>query len=203
MLNAKILVSAAVMAFAGFAASAANAAIIVDGDFSTPTASDPFQTFNSGSSFGPWTVTSGSVDLIGNYWQAPPTGGHSVDLDGTSPGAISQSFTTGPGSYTLSFYLSGNPDGSPSTKDVTVSVGGVSQLFTYTVTGDKTNMKFDLEHLTFTSAGGTNTLLFTSDDINSPYGAVIGGVNIAAVPEPATWLMLILGFGGIRWMLGA
>jgi choice-of-anchor C domain-containing protein len=204
MLNAKILVSAAVMAIAGFAASAANAAIIVDGNFDTPVASNPFQTFSSGATFGtgnPWTVTSGSIDEIGNYWQAPPTGGNSVDLDGNAPGGISQSFTAPAGTYDLSFYLSGNPDGSPSIKQMTVSVGSATQLFTYTVTGDKTNMNFVLEHLTFTSAGGTNTLLFTSNDIDSPYGAVIGGINIAAVPEPATWLMLILGFGGIGWML--
>src|SRR6185437_3576563 len=116
MTNTKILVSAAVIAIAGFAASAANAAIIVDGDFTATPEVDPFQTLSSGASFGPWTVTSGSIDLIGNYWQAPPTGGHSVDLDGVAPGAISQTFTAPAGTYELSFYLSGNPDGSPSTK---------------------------------------------------------------------------------------
>jgi len=85
-----------------------------------------------------------------------------------------------------------------------VSVGSVSnQLFTYDVTGDKSNMNYLLETLTFTSTGGTNTLSFLSQDANSPYGAVVGGISISAVPEPATWVMLILGFGGIGLMLRA
>ena len=203
----KQILAATFAAMAGFALSPASAAVnlIQDGDFNNPIPGNPFDTIGTGGSFGTgsnWHVTTGSVDVIGNYWQLTPTGGHSVDLDGNAPGGISQSFIAAAGTYTLSFYLSGNPDGAPSTKSMTVSVGSVvNQLFTYDVTGDKSNMNFVLEHLTFTSTGGANTLSFLSQDVNSPFGAVVGGISISAVPEPATWAMLILGFGGIGMML--
>src|SRR5665213_2833947 len=65
-----------------------------------------------------WTVigaSSPSVDWIGSYWQAPPAGGYSVDLDGTSVSGVQQTVSglTDGQTYTLSFELSGNPDGDP------------------------------------------------------------------------------------------
>ena len=206
MLRAKIL-AASFAALAGLAVVPASAAVnlIQDGDFNNPVAGNPFDTPTAGNNFGAgnvWHVDSGSVDVIGNYWQTTPSGAHTVDLDGNAPGGISQSFTAAAGTYNLSFYLSGNPDGGPAIKEMTVSVGNIAnQLFNYTVTGDKTNMNYVLEHLTFTSTGGANSLSFLSQDVGSPYGAVVGGISISAVPEPATWTMLILGFGAVGFML--
>jgi choice-of-anchor C domain-containing protein len=206
MYNARILAAGAVMALACFALTPADAAtLIADGNFDTPLAAGSYVTYGAATSFGAgnvWTVTSGSVDEIGSYWQAPPTGGGSVDLDGTSPGGIQQSFGAAAGSYDLQFYLSGNPDGAPSTKEVTVTIDGTSSNYFYTIGGNsKDSMNYVLENLSFTSAGGANLLVFQSDDIDSPYGPVIGGVSVSAVPEPATWTMFILGFGAIGWML--
>jgi choice-of-anchor C domain-containing protein len=189
----------------------ANAAIVVDGNFNDPLYGGSFQTFTSGAQFGgpsgdAWTVISGSVsvDLIGSYWAPPTVGGGSVDLDGNSPGGISQTINAADGSYLLSFYLSGNPDGQqPQTKTVQVTVGGSTQTFTYELqpTNTKSNMAYVLETLAFTLTGGQTTLTFQSlDPSNSPYGPVIGGVAIAAVPEPATWAMIILGFFGIGFL---
>ena len=207
MTATKLLAAAAIAAMAGFASVPAQAAVnlIADGNFDTPLVAGTFTTFGAGSSFGTgnvWTVTSGSVDEVGSYWQAPPTGGGSVDLSGNSAGAIQQSFVAAAGTYNLQFYLSGNPDGGPTTKEITVDVGGVVQNFFYTLggTNSKTSMNYILENLAFTSAGGANLLSFTSDT-DTAFGGVIGGVNISAVPEPATWAMMLLGFGGIGWSL--
>jgi choice-of-anchor C domain-containing protein len=188
----------------------ANAAIVVDGNFNDPLYGGSFQTFTSGSQFGgpandAWTVISGSVsvDLIGNYWTSPTVGGGSVDLNGNSPGGISQTITAADGNYLLSFYLSGNPDGQPQTKTIEVTVGGVTQTFTYELqpTNTKSNMDYVLETLAFTLTGGQTTLAFQSlDPNNSSYGPVIGGVSIAAVPEPATWALIIMGFFGIGFL---
>jgi len=206
--SAKLLAGAAFAGLLG-AALPAQAAILVDGNFDNPPVLNPFLTQFGGATFGgptnnAWTVLSQSIDEIGSYWQNPVAGGGSVDLDGEMPGGISQSFTLTGGTYQLSFYLSGNPDGGDPTKSVAVSVGDVSnQLFTYTTgTNSHADMQYVLETLTFHAGAGTNVLTFLSQDAaDSPFGAVIGGISIASVPEPATWMMLILGFGLTGTML--
>jgi choice-of-anchor C domain-containing protein len=200
--STKLLAGLAFAATLGAAIPASATTIIQDGNFDNPPVLNPFLEHFGGSSFGTgniWQVLGGSVDEVGTYWNNPVAGGGSVDLDGLAPGGISQAFTTGAGTYKLSFYLSGNPDGGDSTKSVAVSVGNVSnELFTYDVTGanNHADMNYVLESLIFTSAGGGDVLTFLSQDaLDSPYGAVIGGISISSVPEPATWMMLILGFG--------
>ena len=190
----------AVAAAAIVAASSAFAGtnLVADGDFDSPSGGGAFTTYSSGTSFGPWNVTVGSVDLIGGYWQAP-VGGGSVDLDGNAPGGITQvlNLTSGE-TYDLSFYLSGNPDGGPATKSVTVSIGNLDETFTYTLAGNShSDMMYQLETVQFV-AGSTDALSFTSNDVNSPYGPVIGGVTVA-VPEPSSWAMMGLGFAGLAF----
>ncbi|HXS06738.1 MAG TPA: PEPxxWA-CTERM sorting domain-containing protein [Rhizomicrobium sp.] len=202
--STKLLAGLAFAATLGAAIPASAATIIQDGNFDVPPAVNPFLTQFGGATFGGvtnnvWQVLGHSVDVVGNYWSAPVAGGGSVDLDGEMAGGLSQAFTTAAGEYKLSFYLSGNPDGGPSTKSVAVSVGNVSsQLFTYDVTGanSHSNMDYVLETLIFTSTGGGDILTFLSQDaLDNSFGAVIGGISISSVPEPATWMMLILGFG--------
>jgi choice-of-anchor C domain-containing protein len=197
------LLSAVAVAAIASASAAWAANVVIDGDFNNSNAT--FSTISSGGSIGPWSVTSGSVDLVGGYWQSPsgpnfPTGTNgSVDLDGLSPGAISQDISglTAGKTYTLTFWLSGNPDGPPATKSVDVSIGSaIDDNFMYTIgTNTHTDMMYTMESLTFTP-GATNTLSFASQDSASDFGPVIGGVSIA-IPEPATWAMMLLGFAGL------
>jgi choice-of-anchor C domain-containing protein len=172
--------------------------IVADGDF-TNTFSG-FNTYSSGSTLqsGDWTVTTGSVDEIGGYWQSPTIGGGSVDLDGNSPGGIAQTISPSAGNYVLSFDLSGNPDGSPSTKNVTVDVGGTSQEYSYTIGGNShSDMDYMSETLPFLTSGGPIILSFMSNDIDTPYGPVIGGISISsAVPEPFTLSLFGAGLVG-------
>ena len=206
MVRARILAAATLAAGFAFAFTPAQAAVLIDGNFNDPLVSGTYTELSGGAQFGgpssnAWTVLGDSVDVIGNYWQAPTAGGGSVDLAGSAAGGIEQSFTLAPGTYQLSFYLGGNPDGAPTVKTVQVSVGGVTQDFTFDVTGKtRTGMGFELETLDFISAGGANTLSFL-DQNTGPFGPVVGGISIAGVPEAATWMMLILGFGGIGMML--
>ena len=197
-MNTKLILIAS--AAGALIASSAQAAVVADGDFTSPSGGGSFATYSSGSSMGPWLVTQGSVDLIGGYWQAPTPGGGSVDLDGYfQAGGISQGLTLGAGSYKLSFYLSGNPDSSLGVKTVQVAVGNAFQNFSYdtsTAGNSHGDMRYVLETLNFTATGPT-TLQFTSvDDPNSAFGPVIGGVSVSsAVPEPATWALMLGGFG--------
>lgn len=190
-----ITVGAAALALAG----AAHASGFADGSFAEGAAAGAFSTYYAGSTFGAWTVTSGSVDLIGSYWPGPTSGSYSLDMNGLTAGAVSQSFTLGAGEYRLSFWIAANPDGGPATRSVLATVGDASQAFTFDATGaTKSNMGWTLQTMTFTTAGAT-TLSFASEtdpaSSYSPYGAAIGGVSISAVPEPASLGLLLAGLG--------
>jgi hypothetical protein len=199
----EILAIAAVLA--ATESSQASATVIgpfSDGFFNDPSASPPgvnYQTFTGGT-MGVWNVV-GSVDLIGTYWNGPPVGGNSVDINGDSQGGITQTFTIAAGSYVLGFYLSGNPDGAPDTKSVDVSVGPSDPIYQFTTTLDGNhNLTYTFETLDFSTTGGPVTLSFLSQDAG-PYGAVVGGVTIsAAIPESCTWAMMILGFFGLGFL---
>jgi hypothetical protein len=178
--------------------------IVADGNFSG--APNPFQTINSGSTFGAtgsWLVTSGSIDWIGNYWAPPPGGGGSVDLDGNSVGSISQDLgILGPGTYKLTFYLSGNPDGPPDPKVMQVSFGGQTSLPLDAPRPPPHTVNYALETLYFTLATSGDTVLSFASLDGPPgfYGPVIGDVSVSATPLPSTWTMLIAGFVGFGFL---
>jgi hypothetical protein len=204
-MRATFLAAMTVAAFASLTPAHA-ATIVPDGNFNAPLSPGNFTTYGDGDTFGPWTVGHG-VDLIGSYWQAPPTGGGSVDLAGNVPGFIYQYFNAAAGTQTLNFYLAGNPDGGNPLKHMTAYVlaaGGLySSALSFDTTGfSKTGMGWALEGLQFNNlGGGLIGIQFSSTDIDTPFGAVIGGISISAVPEPATWAMLLLGFAGIGMIL--
>ena len=169
------------------------ASIISNGDFAPgPCPSAPeacvapwFATYGQGAAIPGWTVTWGTVDWIGKYWQAPPGGGFSIDLDGWWPGGISQTVDTVPGQhYVLSFYLAGNPDGAPDRKQVLVSVGALSFPYSPPKSPSRTDMEWSLETLGFTATELSTTISFTSEDTNSPYGPALGGVSLIDPPVP-------------------
>lgn len=204
-MRATFLAAFAAVAIAGLTPAHAVTSV-PDGDFNMPLSPGAYTTYNN-TTFGPWHVN-GSVDLIGNYWQAPPTGGGSVDLAGNYPGSIFQIFTVPTGNFKISFYMSGNPDGGDPIKTlrafVTNSAFDLTQYnFSFNTTGiTRGDMGWTLEQFTFNNpTNGSIQLQFVSTNDNTPYGAVIGGINISAVPEPATWAMLLLGFGGIGMMM--
>ena len=183
---------------AGLGMASANAALVSDGNFTSPAAVNSFD--NVSGSTGPWTI-GGNVDLIGSYWQAPTPGTGSLDLNGDAPGSISQTIATTVGLNLLSFAFSGNPDGGPSTKHIEVDIGGnPAALFNYTVTGDKTNMLYQTVSFLFTGTG-SDLLTFKSLDTGA-YGGVVGDINVsvAPVPEASTWAMIILGFLGVGFL---
>jgi Protein of unknown function (DUF642) len=97
------------------------------------------------------------VDIIGNYWQPPVAGQGSLDLDGNTDGQISQALSglVFGQKYALTFALSGNPDGSPTTKTVQVSINGLNQTFTFNDSGTTrpSPMNYAFESLTFTYNG--------------------------------------------------
>ncbi|GAA4722726.1 choice-of-anchor C family protein [Sphingomonas lutea] len=205
MMKRYLLGAAAALAIA---ASPASAATLINGGFEGGTFTQPYVTLSSANStyddiYG-WEVTGGTVEWIGSYWQ-PHTGSKSLDLNGTSPGTISQNIadTVGGQSYAISFYASKNPDAGAPTRTGTISFGGQTQTFTYALSNTLANMSWQLYTFYFT-ASGANTLLSFSGNATTGgccWGPALDDVSIAAVPEPEIWAMLLFGLGAVGWQM--
>ncbi len=115
-----------------------------------------------------WTVVSGTVDYIGDYW-VEDHGTRSLDLTGSdgTAGAVSQTVTTVAGhTYEVTFDFAGNPDCAPATKTLRVNAGGAPQTYTFDVTGQSVvDMGWTSETFEFTATGPSTTLTFASLDL--------------------------------------
>ena len=129
-----------------------------------------------------WVVTDDNIDYIGGYWQ-PSDGNRSLDLDGTQPGAIAQSFnTTVGGRYWVKFDLAGNPEGSPTIKTMRVEAGGQSADFTFDKTGkNRSNMGWTPQSWQFTATATQTTLQFSSLTNGTGFGPALDNVRVEAV----------------------
>lgn len=140
----KFLTGCAMLAFGAVAPTLSMAAgpTILNGSFEINASSIPsggFTTVFAGNSstIADWSVTSGSVDWVGTYWQAE-NGIASIDLSGNGAGKITQTITglTKGDEYEITFWLAGNPDGGSGGKTGTIKVtaNGAGYSFDYPVT---------------------------------------------------------------------
>jgi choice-of-anchor C domain-containing protein len=190
-----------ILALAAVAAlpAAANAAPFVNGSFESGTNPGVFTPLTAGSTaITGWTVGGDSVDYIGSYWNAQ-SGSRSVDLSGNAPGSIFQTFDTVLGQvYNVTFFLGANGDGPPPTKSVSVTAtGNAAGNYSVGSTPFPPNVTaWSPFNYVFTATGTSTTLTFASTGTTA-YGAALDNVNVTAVPEPAAWALMILGFGAI------
>ena len=72
------------------------------------------------------------------------------------------------------------------------------KLYDVLATNSREDMNWQSYSYTFTAFAPTSTLTFASAEYN-PYGPALDNVSIAggAVPEPASWALMIAGFGGV------
>ena len=150
--------------------------------------SDNFNTENGGTgqlnynSFANWSVSNGTVDLIGSpgFFDFFPGNGLYVDLDGTSFQAgtfTSNAIPVTPGSYVLSFLLAGSQRGDVNTVQVNVSGGLASSTYTLA-----SNVPLTLETLAFTVLTPTTiNLSFQNEGSSNNIGLILDDLNLNRV----------------------
>jgi choice-of-anchor C domain-containing protein len=198
MMRRFLLPVAVVTAFSAFPVQAAT---IVNGGFENGTnPGGSFITVPGGNTTAitGWKVGGASVDYIGGYWQ-PQEGSRSVDLAGSGIGSIAQDILTAAGQrYRVTFWVARNPDSGIDPRTGFVDVGGTATQYSFTnAPSTRANMKWQQKTYEFIAAGASTTLRFSADPATSQqfFGLALDNVSIAAVPEPATWAMMIMGFG--------
>lgn len=183
----KFLIAATALA-AATASVPALAAPIIEADFET--GFGPFSPTGNvvranGASYAPCCGTDPNYT---NYFAA--FGG------GNAPsGVISSSFGTILGrTYTVAFNYGALGGGSEA---LTFSVGGTNYTVTPTANNDLFST-FQAGSFTFTGTGSPVSLAITSGGLDN-VDAILDNVSVSlsAVPEPATWALMIMGFGAI------
>jgi len=129
-----------------------------------------------------WTIAQDNIDILDSADFQPHSGNWSVDLSGTQAGSIYQDVTTNPGdTYTLDFFLSGNPDGGPAVKTLNVDISDqTTQTFTYNIVANgntNANMKYAEQTYSFVASTTTTRIQFTSLN-NDAYGPWLDDVSL-------------------------
>ena len=191
----------AMLAFGG----AASASTVLSDNFNsaTPGLSSPgdsaFLSTSPAGNSGPASIDIIGKDSMGNTsFDLLPGNGLYVDLDGTSgngnspvAGQLTSMASFGPGSYTLSFDLAGNNRGAAN-QTTKVSLGDFSVI----VTPTSSSQGFNLYSYTFNTSVGGN-LVFTENGPSNQQGNLLDNVTLAtaAIPEPASWALMVSGLG--------
>lgn len=167
--------------------------------FNPPTpALNSFQFIYAPNTVGGWTVTTGSVDVDGtDNLRAVQGASYSLDLNGNDQGAIAQTIPTQAGqTYTVSFYMSGNPvcgsTGVNATKQLTFSWNGsniaspaINQAGVTT-----SDMMWQFHSYPVTATSNATEIGFASDTPATTCGPELGHVQVTGGPAP---------YGPIHW----
>jgi len=161
---------------------------------------------------GGWTVTGGTIDVIGAPGDDPRPGhGHYIDMQGSSghPGSLSIEIPVETsGTYLVEFLWSGNPRGNAGAIGInTGPAEGTDGLsFIIGVTADTPFIQ-SFHGTGLKNKGSFVLTFFTPPFVDTPQGRIfpdtgllLDGVTVTflqAIPEPATFALLLAGFGAL------
>ena len=187
-----------------FASGPAN--LIANGSFEVPTVIGGDQEFGAPSTaIAGWQVSAGSIDLVtsGTILGSAHTGLQMIDINGSSAGAIEQSFATVPGNYyRVELFYSNNPNPAFALPSYSASISllGTAQLLDAQVIhagASELDMNWSRYAHSFTADSTTTRLVLSSGQ---------GGFNgiyfdtVSVIPEPSCAAMLApFGMAVIFW----
>lgn len=177
------------------------AANVVNGSFEAPVVPGSCCVTSPPTAIPGWTATPNVNVVKGTFSSSAGNlaqqGDQYLDLVGEGgTGSISQLLNTVAGNtYTLSFWYSHNLFSGPLTASASYSVADLTGTVTHS-TGSSANLDWRLFTGTFTGTG-SDTLSFVNLTGGPNEGIFLDNITIAAVPEPGTWLMMLVGFGFI------
>ena len=155
---------------------------VVNGSFEEPVVSGNWTTYGQGQKDIPgWTITSGNIDLINQYWDASD-GKQSVDMHGSSPATIEQKisgFTAG-ANYVLKFDYGVNKDvndSDVSNASTEILIDGKGKK-TITPTTSMKPPNYQTESITFEAAGEEVTFTFKSLSSSGNKGIALDNVRL-------------------------
>jgi hypothetical protein len=168
--------------------------------------------------FAPGTAdTTGSVGQFGGLTLYGPGNGVANGLPATSPAegyflgadadfqqaALSQTITglVVAESYTVGFWWAGAQQTGftgPTMEQWQVSLGSETQSTTLAMIPQAGFTGWMYQTFTFTATSTSEVLSFFADGSpGEPPFALLDGITLTAVPEPSTWAMMLIGFGGL------
>ena len=186
-----MLKSLVVGAAALFSASAANAVVVLSSNFdavSTPTLTA--QGYDILPNADGWTGGQLGLEVQNGVAGAAFSPSNLVELDTT--GNSLMFVNLGAGSYTLSYYYSPRPNVLADSNGIDVLIG--STVIDSIALAGGSDTVWQLRTVNFTTTGGA--LTFAATGISDGVGGYVDSITLetAAIPEPATWGMLITGF---------
>lgn len=186
-----LLSMAAGMSLAVFAMPA-SAAVVFTSDFETPayTATG----YELVDSVQGWNLSGGSWIEVqhGNVAGVSHSGVQHVELDSTGNSAMSR--IVGAGDYLLSFWYSPRPNVAAESNGIELWVDGAYALTVQEAGGDATAWT---QYSHAFSLAGDGLIEFRAVGTNDSLGGYLDDITLstAAIPEPASWALLIAGFG--------
>lgn len=152
-------------------------------------------------SYSGWTNTTGAANSgieiqYGNVAGEAYSGRNLVELDSNLNSIMTLDTLLEAGSYTLSFFYSDRPGTGAGTNGIDVLLNG-SSIFSVLGGAGGGTTNWTQKTVNFT-ANANDTLSFAALGTSDSYGGYIDDLRLsAAVPEPTTWALMLLGFAAI------